>query len=64
MILFVCNPEAAMKKRMQGLSLLILCVFMISLTTGCSSSGNEFEYIEDAGQITIAGMRLETAMLW
>lgn len=53
-----------MKKRMQGLSLLILCVFMISLTTGCSSSGNEFEYIEDAGQITIAGMRLETAMLW
>ena len=53
-----------MKKRIQGLSLLILCVFMISLTTGCSSSGNEFEYIENAGQITIAEMCLETAIIW
>ena len=53
MIILECYPEAAMKKRIQGLSLLILCVFMISLTTGCSSSGNEFEYIENAGQITI-----------
>ena len=42
-----------MKKRIQGLSLLILCVFMISLTTGCSLFGNEFDYVEDAGQITI-----------